>query len=185
MMTFINKDGADNWIEKNHPENGVFRVYWSGDCKWVSGSSLRYKKPNGIWAGGARTMDGAATLDPDEGKGLRYEWEYKDGKRADGESKSWFPNGQIRTLKTWKNGQLNGPHIFWKEHGQKQVENFFSRSFRHGKQTYWYDNGVVQKTEFWIQGTKHGKWEKWGNNGKYVGYQVWENGKLVKKENWD
>ena len=30
---------------------------------------------------------------------LRYEWEYKDGKRVDGISKGWWPNGNIKIIR--------------------------------------------------------------------------------------
>ncbi len=56
---------------KNNPENGLFRVYWKDIID---------------------NWHGSATLNPDEGEGLRYEWYYKDGKRADGVSKGWWPN---------------------------------------------------------------------------------------------
>ena len=39
---------------------------------------------------------------------LRYQWDYKDGQRADGESKGWWPDGSWKQIKTFKNGKLNG-----------------------------------------------------------------------------
>ena len=39
---------------------------------------------------------------------LRYEWYYKDGERADGESKGWFPNGNMKQVWNWKNGEKDG-----------------------------------------------------------------------------
>ena len=39
---------------------------------------------------------------------LRYEWYYKDGKRADGISKGWFPNGKLKQTMSWKNCNLSG-----------------------------------------------------------------------------
>ena len=65
----------DEWIEDNHPKNGLFRAYWVG---WTAGST-------GI------------TLDPEGGR-LRYEWEYKDGKRADGIN-TGSPGGEAHTTR--------------------------------------------------------------------------------------
>jgi|TARA_R110000824_G_scaffold401719_1_gene614115 hypothetical protein len=31
----------------------------------------------------------------------RYEWDYKDGKRADGKSYGWWPNGKIKIIRNW------------------------------------------------------------------------------------
>ena len=39
---------------------------------------------------------------------LRFQWDYKDGQRADGESKGWWPDGSWKQIKTFKNGKLNG-----------------------------------------------------------------------------
>ena len=39
---------------------------------------------------------------------LRYEWEYKDGKRVDGISKGWWPNGKIKIIRNWVNGTHKG-----------------------------------------------------------------------------
>ena len=77
-MTWVNDKPAKDWIEENHPNNGVFRVYWKDVIT---------------------TNRGGATLNPDEGEGLRYEWEYKDGKRVDGISKGWWPNGNIKIIR--------------------------------------------------------------------------------------
>ncbi len=51
-MSKINGKPADEWIESNHPENGLFRVYWKDVITY---------------------LEGGATLDPDESEGLRYE----------------------------------------------------------------------------------------------------------------
>ena len=64
-MSHINKEPAAVWIRHNHPENGLFRVYWKDVID---------------------DLDGGATLNQHEGEGLRYEWYYKDGKRSDGVS---------------------------------------------------------------------------------------------------
>ncbi len=42
---------------------------------------------------------------------LRYEWYYKDGKRADGISKGWFPNGKLKQTMSWKNETTDGLFI--------------------------------------------------------------------------
>ena len=81
-MSFVNGMYADDWIEENHPENGVFRIYWA---EYGKGISLE-----------------------DMGFGLRWEWYYKDGKRADGVSKGWTRDGRIKQTITWKSGIKNG-----------------------------------------------------------------------------
>jgi len=94
-------EDSPEWIRKNHPENGVFRVYW--------------KDVEGPYKGGV-------TLDPNENEGLRWEWYYKDGKHADGVSKGWFPNSQLKSEWNYKNGKRNGLQTQWDQNGQKMWE---------------------------------------------------------------
>ncbi len=108
-MSYIDGEKAPDWIEKNHPENGLFRVYWKDG-------------PGGRFGDVVNLHEGGATLDPDEGGELRYEWSYKDGERADGVSKSWYVDGTLKQIKTWKNGKEDGLSTVWDEIGQKNYE---------------------------------------------------------------
>ena len=79
---------------------------------------------------------------------LRYQWDYKDGKRADGESKGWWPDGSWKQIKTFKDGELNGRCVEWYGDGQKRVEALYKDGKLHGLQTWWWENG-----EKWKEGT--------------------------------
>ena len=48
---------------------------------------------------------------------LRYEWYYKNGKRADGVSKGWWENGNLKQVYNYENGQRNGLWTQWYEYG--------------------------------------------------------------------
>lgn len=87
---------VDVWIEAYHPENGLFRVYWKDVID---------------------PYNGGATLDPDEGEGLRFEWYYKDGKQ-EGKALGWFPNGRLKQEGTYKNGKQEGKWTIRNEYGQ-------------------------------------------------------------------
>jgi hypothetical protein len=91
MSEITSGSKAIHWIEKNQPENGLFRVYW--------------KDVHSVHRGGA-------TLDPDKGEG-------------------WWPNGQIKHIWTWKDGELNGLYTYWHENGQKVCEE----NYKDGKST--------------------------------------------------
>ena len=118
-MSLINGAAADVWIEENKPENGLFRAYW--------------KDVTGIRTGGA-------TLDPDEGVGLRYEWYYKDGKRAEGISRGWDSDGKLRSLRIY-NDMASLVHFEWYENGKKEYEKNYKDGKFDGLYTHWYDNG--------------------------------------------
>jgi antitoxin component YwqK of YwqJK toxin-antitoxin module len=105
----IRTESSGEWIRKNHPENGLFRVYWKDIItSWSSG----------------------VTFDPDEGEGLRWEWYYKDGLKADGISKGWYPNGQIKEIITWKDGKMNGLRNKWDENGDVEYERTYNKGQR-------------------------------------------------------
>ena len=79
-MSYTGEKVSDTWISENHPDNGVFRVYWKDAVDSYSGG---------------------ATFNPEESNckihtdcsgHLRFEWYYKDGKR-DGIRKEWFSGG--------------------------------------------------------------------------------------------
>jgi antitoxin component YwqK of YwqJK toxin-antitoxin module len=124
-MSEINGLSKHEWIEANRPENGIFRAYWKNSYS-----------PNA----------GDATLDPDEGEGLRYEWYYKDGKQH-GESKGWFPNGQLKQVRHFRNGKIDGLWTFWYKNGQKESEGYFRNGLKDGTWTYWFANGKKKYDE--------------------------------------
>ncbi len=133
-MTYINHSEADGWIEANCPENGWFRVYWTKD---------------GILAQKNRNHTGQPqTSFEDLGLGIRYEWKYKDGERADGISRCWYPNGNLKHEQTWKNGVQHGEETWWWENGQIRNEG----EFKEGK----YDKIINRWTEDGKQDLKNG-----------------------------
>ena len=118
-MSKINGYHANIWIAKNHPVNGLFRVYWKDIID---------------------NDNGGATLNSDEGEGLRYEWYYKNGKK-DGTSRGWYPNGQLKHKVHWKDGKAEGLSIEWHENGQKRWEATHKNGKENGLRTEWYENG--------------------------------------------
>lgn len=127
------------WVRDNQPENGLFRVYWKDVYSPYSGS---------------------VTYDPKEGKGLRYEWYCKDGKRADGISKGWFPDGKIKQIITWKNDKLNGLYTNYHPNGQKQSESNFIDNEEYGLWKEWYANGQMKYMGHHIGWNNYAKQEK-------------------------
>ena len=85
-MSYIKGEYASKWIEENIPENGLFRVYW--------------------------TEDGNASFE-DTGLPVRYEFMCKNGKRADGVSTGYWPDGSLKNQYTWKDEKQDGLQTFW------------------------------------------------------------------------
>jgi len=146
----------DEWIKLNHPDNGLFRVYW----KNVIASNI-----------------GDVTLDPNDGEELRYEWYYKDGKRADGISKGWWPNGKLKHKWCWKNNLRDGLWIFYDENGQKKSEEIYKDGKLDGLWTFWYENGQKEVEGTYKDGKKDGLGIYWYDNGQKQAEGTFNNGK--------
>jgi 4-hydroxy 2-oxovalerate aldolase len=152
------KIDAQEWIKENHPENGLFKVYW--------------KDVTSPHSGGASFKD--------EGEGLRYEWYYKDGKMADGKSRGWFPTkcsyrtesgywggsnqiklaGKLKIVRSWKDGKPDG-------------------SF-----TEWYENGYKKSEEHWKNGFPGGHWKRWGFAGNFTEEKIWKEGQIFEERHF-
>ena len=83
---------------------------------------------------------------------LRYQWDYKNGKRADGVSKSWWPDGSWCQIKTYKDGELNGLCTEWYGDGQKNSEGTFKNGKKDGLHTHWNENGQKEYEETYKDG---------------------------------
>jgi hypothetical protein len=133
-MSYINSIPAEDWIEENHPENGLFRVYWKDVGKNYRG-------------GESIVQSTVATLDPNEGEGLRYEWYYKDGVQ-NGMARAWWPNGQYKSKGTYKDGIKDGLWTWWQYYTKlghlKSEEGIYKDGTRQGLWTYWYENGQIE-----------------------------------------
>ena len=87
---------------------------------------------------------------------LRYEWYYKDGKRADGVSKGWFRNGQLKQTITWEsNIAIHTTGYYWS--GQKKWEGPLKKDREmDGLWTSWYPDGQKEFERIY----KEGEWIK-------------------------
>ena len=75
--------------------------------------------------------------------GRRYERTYKDGKK-DGQSTTWWDNGQKASEITYKDGKFDGLMTGWFDNGQKKME----ATYKDGKQvslTMWDKEGNETK----------------------------------------
>ena len=105
---------------------------------------------------------------------LRYEWYYKDGKRADGVSKGWYENGQIKQVRNYKDNQLHGLMLHYYHNGLKKSEQNWEQNNLNGLYTMWYyarTSKIDTKYNKWKEGTykdgiRDGKWTFWNPYGQ-------------------
>ena len=75
---------------------------------------------------------------------LRYQWDYKDGERADGESKGWWADGSLKQIRTFKDGKLHGRTIEWYSDGTKKVESSWKEGEVHGLVIWYNEDGGIR-----------------------------------------
>ena len=176
-MSYINGKFAQEWIEENHPENGWFRAYWTKDGVLAELSPDHLVEPQ-------------ISLE-DCGLGIRYEWEYKDGKRADGESKGWYPdsekrgNYQLKSVRVYKDGEKWG-ETMWFRSGAKECEMPSPKGIKTGTWTWWYENGQKMSESNYKDGAnnKDGLWTWWFENGQKEKEEIWKDSKLISEKYW-
>jgi len=161
-MSYVNNVHASQWIEENMPENGLFRVYWSETGPGCGNSVPSFE---------------------DTGLPVRYEFMCKDGKRADGVSTGWWPNGLLKNQYTWKNGKYHGPFIDWHSYkgGVKKEERNYKDGKRDGLTTFWYGNGQKKAEINYTDDLINGKLKRWYQDGSIMYETEFENGSGVDK----
>lgn len=98
---------------------------------------------------------------------LRYEWYYKDGKRADGVSRGWWPNGNLKQAISFKDGKWDGLYDERYQNGQHWRERTFSKGRLAGTWTEWYENGQMKSHGSWkVISVKDGIITHWHENGQ-------------------
>ena len=164
-MSFVNGEPADDWIEPNLPKNGMFRAYWSGSISYGDGEELDGTPTNteSYKLSAVPELDGGATLDPDEGEGLRWEWPVKNGKRLAGKNvvtRGWWPNGNLKCEWTFTN-KIVIKKVEYDIDGAKIRKSDLKRN---GKciWTYYHLSTGEKRTEGEMKnGQKVGKWIYW------------------------
>tara|TARA_A100001515_G_scaffold91071_2_gene72591 strand:+ start:534 stop:1130 length:597 start_codon:yes stop_codon:yes gene_type:complete len=108
----------------------------------------------------------------------RYEWEYKNGKRADGVAMGWYPDGKPKQLSTWKNGELNGLRRYWWASGHIQRdENLISGDLNGESIWYHEENGRPKIKGYYQNGIPEGLWTWYTNNNEKIFEGYFKDGK--------
>jgi len=145
---------------KEEPYDGWFRRHWSN-------GNLRYEWKN-------------KSYKRDDGQIIRY--------RADGVSKGWYSNGQLKQIKTWKDGKPDGLVTTWYENGEKEDEGTYKNSILTGLYTTWYRNGQKQYEGYSDNSSVHnqdnGLATTWYENGKKKSEVIYKDGEVISRKRW-
>ena len=175
LWTFWYKNGQkrEEGTYKDGKKEGLYSK-WNQDGQVIS--VISYNKNGGFWEepNPAGFFEESKIKNMKDGLfrkywsngNLRYEWEYKDGKRADGESKGWYESGQLKQVTNWKNGKENGLHTQYYENGVKHKEYTYTNGTQNGMKRNWYKNGQIEEEVYLTGSKKDGKYINWYKNGQ-------------------
>ena len=115
----------------------------------------------------------------------RYQWEYKDGKRADGVAMGWYPNGKPKQLSTWKNEMLDGLQKYWWISGHIEREEYWKNGEVNGE-CIWYheENGRPKIKGYYQNGKPEGLWTWYTNRDERICEVYFKNGKKENVKHW-
>ncbi len=85
-----------------------------------------------------------------------------------GESISWYRNGNIRRKGNYQNGHISGRWIFWDDQGNKTVEANYKLDSLNGPYISLYPNGKVKEKGNFTGNQQSGKWYYYDENGKLM-----------------
>ena len=158
------KDGNGKWVGKNAEGQKLWAIEYKDGIK-ISDWKYKYEYF-------------------DNGQ-VKKESSFQDGKE-DGESTTWFEDGEKREEGIWQEGEYlitnrwnkNGNHIIKNGQGRIKGKNkeglvLYEKEFVDGKLEFqwdnvheYYDNGQLQSETGFSDSVKHGRYSKWFEDGK-------------------
>ena len=90
---------------------------------------------------------------------------YYHGKK-DGAFKTFFKNGKLLELKTYKNDSLNGRWIKYYDNGLEKENCMYKNNLHHGKATFYFPSGKVDAEGIYLNDLKDGWWEFYNASGE-------------------
>ncbi len=150
----LGKENAGDWIERNKPENGKFKVYYTEDAIKMDAPNSSFGVMTDISKFPKELEDGVFYSFEDTGLGLRYEWEYVNGKQH-GRARSYFSNGQLRVECNYNHGVLFGVYVDYFFNGMLREKISYNNGVEVGERKQWYmENNNALK---WIINYTNGK----------------------------
>jgi antitoxin component YwqK of YwqJK toxin-antitoxin module len=95
---------------------------------------------------------------------------------------TYWPNGQKKSERHYKNGKPDGLETRWWENGQKQYEGHWKNGKQDGLATQWYGNGQMWWESHYKNDKKDGLTTFWDANGKKKRVIYYKNGREVSRK---
>ncbi len=102
----------------------------------------------------------------------------KDSTLVTGKINNYYDNGQVKQLKTFKDGKLDGLRKVWYENGQLMQEGTFKNGKIEGTRSLWFDTGELKAEGTYKDGNLDGYKKQWYKNGQLKSETNYKQGKL-------
>jgi antitoxin component YwqK of YwqJK toxin-antitoxin module len=85
-----------------------------------------------------------------------------------GEEKTKYTNGVIKTLGNYVNGKMDGQWYSWYSTGKPWSETFFEKGIKSGPTKTWYDNGSLRYEGQYAKDAQTGTWKYYDEKGNLL-----------------
>lgn len=115
-----------------------------------------------------------STLSPFTGKVMtKKDRSYYLNGRPHGKWLTFYKNGNLKSIESWKNGKLFGKYILYQENGIKIFETTYLNGKDNGVYLLFHTNGQVQVQGRFKNGIPKGTWKYYNDKGKLVGKAIY------------
>ena len=90
-----------------------------------------------------------------------------------GESCSYYEDGNLKWRGSYKNGKTYGKWEFWDNSGSKYCEVYFDNDLYNGPYKSWYANGQLKETGQFSNNRKTGTWTDYDKAGNVINESVY------------
>lgn len=87
-------------------------------------------------------------------------------RRREGPSRTWYDDGGLAKLASFKAGKLDGMFVEWHRNGKPARAGAFEGGERDGPWTVWYESGRGEESSGYLRGRQHGPLQTWWPSGK-------------------
>ncbi len=102
-----------------------------------------------------------------------------------GEASTYYPDGKIASVTSWKDGKLNGTAHWYYENGALQSETSWKDGRLDGICRWYYPNGQLMAEGSWQDGRQHGSYTWYYESGMLQAEAHWQNGSQLSATCYD
>lgn len=117
--------------------------------------------------------------------GIFLKEEFYRNNQRNGIWRSYYQDGQVAEETGWKDDMKNGPWVQYYYDGTKKLEGSYLNDEKQGPILHYFPSGRTRITGEYDQSYRIGTWYYMNDSSKVIKIEHYEDGKVVKEENFD